>query len=80
VIVLDLLASMRETHGNVNVDRSGSALERGVNRFLQHIAGVGDVGEQPRLLGRGCEHGMGVGRAIQPRGFVEGSLPAPLKR
>jgi hypothetical protein len=53
----DLEATLGQIFGNVNVHRPRPSLERDVDCFLEHAAGVRDVRQQEGLLGRGREHG-----------------------
>ena len=57
-VVANLDAAMGEILGHVYVDRAWTALEGQINRLLEHVHRVVDVGQQKALLGGRSEHGL----------------------
>ncbi len=55
-IIVHLHAVMREIFGHVDVHRAGPALEGEVHRLFHDIHRLGDIGQQPALLGGRREH------------------------
>ena len=57
-VVANFDAAMGEILGHVYVDRAWAALEGQINRLLEHVHRVVDVGQQKALLGGRSEHGL----------------------
>ena len=76
-IIVDGLAFERQILGHVDVDRPGAAFEGEIDRFLDDVAGLGNVVEEERALGGGGEHRLRVRRAAHARGLVQGAFALP---
>ena len=79
-IIVHLDAVVREVLRHVDVHRAGPALEGQVHRLLHDIHRLGDIGQQPALLGGCREHRLRIRRPVDARRLVERALAAPVER
>src|SRR5271170_5382521 len=55
-VIVDRLPVLSEVLRHMDVNRAGSAFEREIDGFLQHVARFGNVLEEKRAFGGGGEH------------------------